>query len=110
MTKTEHDTKDIVKVIGTILLGGVLAMAVCCALLFCAAAAISIGWLKESGKPGTDRGTAGFGCFLSPAADHGSAGLSGHEPGAERRSCALRERLRRNCNGTDQRPAEKEKA
>ena len=49
MTKTEHDTKDIVKVIGTILLGGVLAMAVCCALLFCAAAAISIGWLKESG-------------------------------------------------------------
>lgn len=47
MTKTERDTKDILKVIGTILLGGVLAMAVCCALLFCAAAAISMGWLKE---------------------------------------------------------------
>lgn len=50
MTKTERDTKDIIKVIGTILLGGVLAMAVCCALLFCAAAAISMGWLKESAQ------------------------------------------------------------
>lgn len=49
MNKTERDTKDIIRVIGTILLGGVLAMAVCCALLFCAAAAISVGWLKESG-------------------------------------------------------------
>lgn len=48
MTKTERDTKDIIRVIGTVLLGGVLAMAVCCALLFCTAAAISIGWLKES--------------------------------------------------------------
>lgn len=47
MTKTGRDTKDIVKVIGTILLGGVLAVAVCCTLLFCAAAVISIGWLKE---------------------------------------------------------------
>lgn len=49
MTKMERDTKDIMKVIGSILLGGVLAVAVCCALLFCAAAAISVGWLKESG-------------------------------------------------------------
>lgn len=48
MAKTERDTKDIIKVIGTILLGGVLALAVCCALLFCTAAAISTGWLKES--------------------------------------------------------------
>lgn len=47
MTKPEHETKDMIKRIGNILLGGGLALAVCCALLFCAAAAISRGWLKE---------------------------------------------------------------
>lgn len=47
MAKTEREAKDIIKLIGNILLGGVLAAAVCCALLFCAAAAISRGWLKD---------------------------------------------------------------
>lgn len=45
--KTEHDAKNIVQLIGNILLGGVLSLVICCALLFCAAAAISVGWLKE---------------------------------------------------------------
>jgi len=47
MTKTEHEEKNIIKLIGNILLGGVLSLAICCALLFGAAAAISVGWLKE---------------------------------------------------------------
>lgn len=47
MTKTEHETKEIIKLLGNILLGSGLALAVCCALLFCAAAAISMGWMKE---------------------------------------------------------------
>ena len=47
MTKTEHEEKNIIKLIGNILLGGVLSLAICRALLFCAAAAISVGWLKE---------------------------------------------------------------
>lgn len=47
MTKPEHEAKNIIKLIGNILLGGVLSLAICCALLFCAAAAISVGWLKE---------------------------------------------------------------
>lgn len=47
MTKTEHDGKDLIGLLGNILLGGVSALAVCGALLFCAAAAISAGWLKE---------------------------------------------------------------
>lgn len=47
MTKTENE-KNLIKLIGNILLGGVLSLAICCALLFCAAAAISVGWLKES--------------------------------------------------------------
>lgn len=49
MTKTEHEAKDIIKLLGNIILGGGLALAICCALLFCAAAAISVGWLKEDG-------------------------------------------------------------
>lgn len=47
MMKTEHDAKNIVQLMGHILLGGVLSLVICCALLFCAAAAISVGWLKE---------------------------------------------------------------
>ncbi len=47
MTKTEHEVKTVVELIGNILLGGVLALAVCCALLFLASVAISAGWLKE---------------------------------------------------------------
>lgn len=47
MTKTEHEAKNIIRLTGNILLGGVLSLAICCTLLFCAAAAISIGWLKE---------------------------------------------------------------
>lgn len=47
MTKTEHETKSVIKLMGIILLGGVLALAICCTLLFCAAAAISVGWLRE---------------------------------------------------------------
>lgn len=47
MTKTEHEAKDMVKLLGTVLLGGALALAVCCGFLFCAAVAISVGWLKE---------------------------------------------------------------
>lgn len=47
MTKTEHEAKNIIKLMGNILLGGVLSLAICCVLLFCAAAAISMGWLKE---------------------------------------------------------------
>lgn len=45
MTNTE--AKNIMKLMGNILLGGILSLAVCCTLLFCAAAAISVGWLKE---------------------------------------------------------------
>lgn len=46
MKKADHEAKDIVKLMGNILLGGALALVVCGALLFCAAAAISVGWLK----------------------------------------------------------------
>lgn len=46
MTKSE-EARDVVRLLGYILLGGVVALAVCCALLFLAAAAISVGWLKE---------------------------------------------------------------
>lgn len=47
MTKSEHEAKDTIKAMGNILLGGVLSLAVCCTLLLCAAAAISVGWLRE---------------------------------------------------------------
>ena len=47
MKKTAHEAKDIIRLMGIILLGGALALAVCSALPFCAAAAISVGWLKE---------------------------------------------------------------
>lgn len=47
MAKTEHEAKDIINLLWNILLGGGLALAICCALLFCAAAAISMGWLTE---------------------------------------------------------------
>lgn len=47
MTKTEYEAKNIIKLMGNILLGGVLSLTICCALIFCAAAAISVGWLKE---------------------------------------------------------------
>lgn len=46
MTKPE-EARDVVRLLGNILLGGALALAVCCALLFLAAAAISVGWLRE---------------------------------------------------------------
>lgn len=47
MTRTEHETMDIVKMVGNILLGGCLALGVCCGFLFLASMAISVGWLKE---------------------------------------------------------------
>lgn len=47
MTRSEQDTKEIIKLMGNILLGGAMALAVCCVLLFCAAGAVSLGWLKE---------------------------------------------------------------
>ena len=46
MTKSE-EARDVVRLLGNILLGGVLALVVCCGLLFLAAGAISVGWLKE---------------------------------------------------------------
>lgn len=46
MTKSE-EARDVLRLLGNILLGGALALAVCCGLLFLAAAAISVGWLKE---------------------------------------------------------------
>lgn len=46
MTKPE-EARDVVRLLGNILLGGVLALAVCCVLLFLAAVSISVGWLKE---------------------------------------------------------------
>lgn len=46
MIKTD-EARDVVRLLGNILLGGVLALALCCALLFLAAGAISMGWLKE---------------------------------------------------------------
>lgn len=48
MTKTEHDARSIMEFLGNILLGGIVALAICCIFLFLASAAISAGWLKES--------------------------------------------------------------
>lgn len=48
MTKSEYDTKDVMRLLGDILLGGGLALAVCCGILFLGAAAVSMGWLRES--------------------------------------------------------------
>lgn len=47
MTKSDYEAKDVIRLLGTILLGGVIALAVCCVFLFAASAAISVGWLRE---------------------------------------------------------------
>lgn len=63
MTKTEHEARGIVELIGNILLGGILALGICCVLLFLAAAAISAGWLGE----GLIRQITAAGCAVGTA-------------------------------------------
>ena len=48
MNKTEHEGKHVVELLSNVLLGGGLALAVCCVFLFLASIAISAGWLGES--------------------------------------------------------------
>lgn len=48
MNKTETEGKNVVELLGNILLGGGIALAVCCVFLFFAALAISTGWLSET--------------------------------------------------------------
>lgn len=63
MTRPEHEAKDLVKLLGNILLGGGVALAVCCSLLFLAAAAISVGWLSD----GSVRQVTVAGCAVGTA-------------------------------------------
>lgn len=64
MSKTDREGKSVVELLGNIMLGGGLALAVCCVFLFLAAVAISMGWLKD----GMIRQLTVAGCVIGTAA------------------------------------------